>query len=624
MNAAQLLTALFNGAWQGTLLCGCALLAFRMFRRLNATTMFALWSGLLIICLALPLMNLAFAPKPYTIHVTPVQVRRQLEKPVQLPRERPAIRADVRNEAAAPAVMRAQEQPTVQERAAAFADALFARAWILLFVLAALAGLRVLILIREVIRMLRARRRVRFIEAPLSLNGACPRPFRFAASDEFTSPCVLGFAPPLIVLPDDVLGAGEEQLLSIVLHEREHVRRFDDVQNVVARFAGAVAFFCPGVRIALRELALYREQICDDAAINGTGDRISYAMTLTDMAQWAQGRGAPVPSLIFKRKQLLHRLEVLLDSAVSHSLRINRRFALTAASVIAIAALLVARVQVPVVAEIIAPVPQPAPVPKLHIVAPVKMVAPRIAPTVTQRPIPNLKVQPARAGVAHLQKIAAPKPAPASVIRVTAPAQILALAAAPRVAQVSGSAMVIAQNGAPARPDDLLDALNAAGLRNLSVDQLIALRDHGVSTRLIQASVSYFGPHVDAQWLTYMADHGISPGYLQELSFAGIHGITPESVVLLQDHGVSAELVRAAMSYFTPAPSASDLAKLADHGVSTNCIAGFRSAGLYGVGIDDAIRLLDHGVSGSYVMKVRRLNPHASIDDIIRLHDNGF
>lgn len=159
-------------------------------------------------------------------------------------------------------------------------------------------------------------------------------------------------------------------------------------------------------------------------------------------------------------------------------------------------------------------------------------------------------------------------------------------------------------------------------MRNLSADQLITLRDHGVSPELVRASASYFRARVE--WLAYLADHGVSPGYLQDLARSGIVAASPQSVVLLQEHGVRTDLLREAISYFSPRPSAEDLARLADHGVTAMCIEGFRSAGLYGVGVTDAIRLLENGVHGTDVMKIRRVDPRASIDDIIRLHEHGF
>ena len=49
MNAPALFMALFNGAWQGALLCAAAFGLLHVFRRLNAATRYAIWSSLLLI-----------------------------------------------------------------------------------------------------------------------------------------------------------------------------------------------------------------------------------------------------------------------------------------------------------------------------------------------------------------------------------------------------------------------------------------------------------------------------------------------------------------------------------------------------------------------------------------------
>lgn len=645
MNYALLLTALFNGAWQGAVLCGTAYLALQTTRRLNATTMFAVWSVLLGIALALPVANYAFAARPYTVRVTPVTQDVARVRASSHPRflrriaDSAVTVAPLRR--AAPLAQISPARASVQTFESA-AGSLLERARIILLLLAAIAAARLAVLARDVVGMFAARRAAKRIDLPFTV-GSLARPFGFASSAQLTSPCVLGFSPALIVIPEELLGAPEHELRSVVLHEREHVRRYDDVQNVLYRIVNAIAFCCPGVRLALRELALYREQICDDAAVNGIGDAVTYAMTLTGMAQWAQGRGVPVPSLIFKRRQLLHRLEVLLDGAVNHSLRTNRRFAVSACIAIFAAALIVLRFQVPVIAQVVVAAPAvpktaagvavpktiaPAAVPKTPRAAQAAPPAPKETPC---PPVMLPKIKPLHA-VAKSVRIAANVPpirliaAVPSVTRaasIAANAPVVHYAAVPQTPQVPRVAPV-AVGASSSQSSDLLDALNAAGLHDLSVDQLISIRDHGVTPDLIRTAVAYFGRGIAANALTSLADHGVSPSYLESLRWSGVTGISPQSVITMMDHGVGASLLRSAFAYFHPGPSASDLTMLADHGVSANTIDQFNKYGVSGVSVSDVVRLMDRGVSPAYIAKIRRMNPRATLDDIIRLHDSGF
>lgn len=442
------------------------------------------------------------------------------------------------------------------------------RAWIVLLLLAAIALVRLALLARDLICMFAVRRAARRIDPPLTAPLSIPRAFEFATSSDLKSPCVLGFMPALIVLPQEVLVASRDELLSVVLHEAEHVRRYDDVQNLLHRLISATGFFCPGITIALRELALCRERICDDAAIARMGDPVTYATTLTDFAQWALGSGVPVPSFIFKRRQLIQRLEMLLDRAVNHSLRIDRRFALSAAVAVFMAAAIVLRVQVPVIAQEFAPVPKRPHAPRAafhHAPAPVHHVsahapthaAPRVAavkPAAAVAPAHSVHLEPVR--TARAPKAPPIEPVQTAVAEIGPPVVL----AAPAVTTV---APITPRSSAS---DALLSALESAGLTHLSVDDLIALRDHGVSAVLVSGAHAYFGGNLTAKDLVRLADSGIDPAFLQALRAAGETGACPH----------------------------------------------------------DVVRLRDHGVSASYITRIRAYNPRATVSEIIRLHDSGF
>ena len=586
MTSGALLVALFNGAWQGALLCLTAKFALRFARTLNAATMFAVWSVLLAICVVLPAANAFAAARVYTVHVAAPVVHAAVERAAVL--RAPAISrpaANVSRVSPEPQV----PQPSLAERALSLGVGVMQNAWMVLAALGIIAGIRLLMLGREIAGMVSARRATTRIDAPVAARLSIGRPYAFASSPTLTSPCVLGFAPALIVIPSELLGASERELLSVVLHEAEHVRRYDDVQNLVHRLLGAIAFFCPGVRMALRELALFREQICDDAAVSGLGDPVAYAMTLTGMAQWAQGRGVPVPSLIFKRKQLLRRLDVLLDRAMNHSLRLDRRFAFSAALSMLLAAAFVVRVQVPVLAEITQRIPAPPPV----------------------------RAVIAKPRAAHLAPVAAlPAPHVAAIAKVAKPA--VAKAAKPAIAKAPATK---AKAAAKAR----------ASAKNISprvrVKGNVSAVRYRVSSSYAYAyaqatTAAITAPKVALAAVT-VAPTGSEP-LLEALEAAGMRSLTVDQLIALRDHGVSAPLVMAAHQMFQGSLTAESLVRLADHGVGAVCLQSFHDAGLRDLTPDDTIRLRDHGVDGPFIARVRSYNPHATVSDIIKLRDSGF
>lgn len=348
--SAKILLALFNGAWQGAALSLTATVVFRCLRNQNATTLFALWTSIWIVCLGLPVADFYLGAPPVTVYSAPAQKVAQAS----------SWRADSVNVRALLSVQRRDqrvESPVRNTLAAVkrFGDvavgAASSLASLWLAILAAIACVRLCFVGRDVLSMLSARKRLTRLEIP----GGPPstlRPIEFASSTEFSSPCVLGFWPAIVVIPESVLSRSSTELHGVVLHEIEHTKRFDDVQNVLARALTSVAFFCPGAFIAHRRIALYREQICDDAAILGCGETVSYAKSLAAIAEDIPFRGAPAPGLLSQRNDFLQRIRALLDSAANHSLNLNRRLYLTGAIAVTLSALCVLRFQVPGVAAV--------------------------------------------------------------------------------------------------------------------------------------------------------------------------------------------------------------------------------------------------------------------------------
>ncbi len=88
-------------------------------------------------------------------------------------------------------------------------------------------------------------------------------------SDNVQSPAVYGIFHPRIVLPKNY---GEEELRYILLHERTHVRRKDNLWRLFGLIATAVHWFNPLAWLFLKLFLTDLELACDEAALNGLSD----------------------------------------------------------------------------------------------------------------------------------------------------------------------------------------------------------------------------------------------------------------------------------------------------------------------------------------------------------------
>lgn len=132
--------------------------------------------------------------------------------------------------------------------------------------------------------------------------------------ESLSGPMTCGFLHPAVILPVDGQSWNEEDLERALVHELEHVRRYDWAVHCFARFACALYWFHPLVWIAWRRLALEAERSCDDAVLRGS-EPTAYADQLLGLARRRILPGArKSPALAMaNRSDLATRIGALLD-----------------------------------------------------------------------------------------------------------------------------------------------------------------------------------------------------------------------------------------------------------------------------------------------------------------------
>ena len=103
-------------------------------------------------------------------------------------------------------------------------------------------------------------------------------------SDRVTTPAVYGFFRPKIVLP---ASTAEEDYPMILLHERAHIRRGDNLWRLLGFVTVALHWFNPLAWIFLRCFLSDTEQACDETALSSLDEtgRKEYALALLRQAE---------------------------------------------------------------------------------------------------------------------------------------------------------------------------------------------------------------------------------------------------------------------------------------------------------------------------------------------------
>ncbi len=132
--------------------------------------------------------------------------------------------------------------------------------------------------------------------AELSARLKLRQVVRLVVCDQVSVPAVLGMLWPTILIPPAMLtGIPAEQWRIILAHELAHVRRYDNLVNLVQMLIESLFFFNPAVWWISRQVRVEREASCDALAAEVAGKPVSVARTLIDVARSLREGSMTVP-----------------------------------------------------------------------------------------------------------------------------------------------------------------------------------------------------------------------------------------------------------------------------------------------------------------------------------------
>jgi beta-lactamase regulating signal transducer with metallopeptidase domain len=112
------------------------------------------------------------------------------------------------------------------------------------------------------------------------------RGVRVCATSELDRPSVIGFFAPRILIPEWLLERlTRDELEQVILHETEHLRRWDDWTNLGQKVCLMLFPLNPALAWMERRLAKEREMACDEGVVRVTRAPRAYAACLASLAE---------------------------------------------------------------------------------------------------------------------------------------------------------------------------------------------------------------------------------------------------------------------------------------------------------------------------------------------------
>jgi len=143
---------------------------------------------------------------------------------------------------------------------------------------------------------------------------------RLSSSDSLSSPISFGVLRPQICIPSRALspelGLRDEELRALLAHELAHIVRRDPAWLALCGAVECLFFFQPLLKVVRRRWQDDAELCCDDWAVRHTGESLSLAACLTEVAGWIvrDSRELPVPGMAAHGAGLGLRVRRLLET----------------------------------------------------------------------------------------------------------------------------------------------------------------------------------------------------------------------------------------------------------------------------------------------------------------------
>src|SRR6202049_104107 len=387
------------------------------------------------------------------------------------------------------------------------------------------------------------------------------------------APAVIGWFRPVVFLPVTALtGLSEEQLEAVIAHELAHIQRLDPFVNVFQVCVETLLFYHPAIWWLNKKIRAEREHCCDDMAVALCGNAVEYARALTLMEEW---RSAPVFAMAATRGPRSERIvRVLGLKTLGAGMRgiglTGSILCLTAALVAGNALLGMAHPQQPQAES---------------------QGTPKSANSSTQQPAassaPTSKPSPSHS----------PSGEPAT--------------------RSSSSSSESASSSSSA--SSYIDAMKAAGLGDLTVDQLIAMKTQDVTPEYVR-ELQEQGLHPDVNNLIAMRVQGVTPEYVRGLRASGLNP-DQNQIIALKVQGADGEYYRG-LKEAGIQPDVNTLIGLKVQGVTPEYVRELRAAGLT-VTADQVIALKVQDVSPEYLkgLHAQGIDPRADDAIAMRVQD---
>ncbi len=174
-----------------------------------------------------------------------------------------------------------------------------------------------------------------------------------------------------------------------------------------------------------------------------------------------------------------------------------------------------------------------------------------------------------------------------------------------------------------ANPQSFLAAVVAAGYGDLPVDDIIALKNHGLSPDFLRGVSQSGWGKLSPQQLIELHQRGVSPEYLRDMHDAGIRDLNIAAVIELRNHGVQPDYPHEIHALGFGPFSAPQIIELASHGVHLDLFRALKEGGFTKLEPNELFEAQGSGLQAGNLREAKQYGPALTLNQIIKLKRAG-
>ncbi|MEE8525257.1 MAG: M56 family metallopeptidase [Thermoanaerobaculia bacterium] len=412
-------------------------------------------------------------------------------------------------------------------------------------------------------------------------------------------PMVVGWLRPAILVPVSAFaGLSPSQLEAILAHELAHVRRRDDLVNLLQTAVETLLFYHPGVWWVSRQIRAERENCCDDLAVRICGSPVAYARALTDLEQ-LRPSGTPAFALGADGGSLLGRVRRLVGRRPPA--RHGWLEVVTAGMVAALVAMVGSALLWVALPTSAMPPPQ----------AESQAAEPPAEPTPPEPPAEPTPPEPPQQAESEVS----------GDVQEAVDDLRRAIDGTSYQGLTDDDLMLLVEEGLD---DDDVRELERAGYSNLSLDELAMLAREGVDGDDVRELYAAGYGSLSVDELAMLAREGVDGDDVRELQQAGFENLTIDELLMFAREGVDGDDLRGLSEAGYTSLSVEEVLMLAREGVDGDDVRELRQAGFADLSLEELLMFAREGVDGDDLREMSAAGyDNLSVEEVLMLAREG-